>query len=592
MVWALFLLRPYLQGTRFVVRTDHKALRWMLHMDGAHGRLVRWRLRLAEFDYTVETKPGRYHHAADTMSRLETTGVDKTPIPEELPLLTLANFARGWTKPDYRADKDYTPLTVDRLLKAQAEDKRTQAVRKEMDRNTHSRFGESPEGLLVRLSPLDRAVQVYVPVPLRQEVLRLEHDPAHAGHPGMNKMYTSMRRTYYWESMAADVYTYVAQCAACSRRTVGNRRRTNLLRLFPAAHPFTDVTLDLLGPLPVTKAGNRFLLVIVDRFTKMTRVTPMPREDAETVASAFCDTWVASYGPPNTLLTDNGTQLTSNYFRGVCNMMGIRTKTSTTYHPQTQGQVKRYNRTIVNQLKVYVEEHQDRWDELVSILSLAYNSRPQKNTGVAPLEFVVPDRVRTMSLERLPASPYPSTGAPKTAKDWREYQRARIRNLVYKVRLALAASQRRYKRAYDARVHEVNKAIEVGDWVYLDSFADKARKKLDPTVTGLHKVVGRGERTFTVLLDGYPEVVSSDHVARAPVPQGQEDVESARGQPQEAVVPVDREDTGEEYVWERFVDHDKGDDGRLWLLTRWWGYSPAEDTWEPWTKFDRAKVDQ
>lgn len=60
MVWALFLLRPYLQGTRFVVRTDHKALRWMLHMDGAHGRLVRWRLRLAEFDYTVETKPGRY----------------------------------------------------------------------------------------------------------------------------------------------------------------------------------------------------------------------------------------------------------------------------------------------------------------------------------------------------------------------------------------------------------------------------------------------------------------------------------------------------------------------------------------------------
>lgn len=94
MVWALFLLRPYLQGTRFVVRTDHKALRWMLHMDGAHGRLVRWRLRLAKFDYTVETKPGRYHHAADTMSRLETTGVDKTPIPEELPLLTLANFAR------------------------------------------------------------------------------------------------------------------------------------------------------------------------------------------------------------------------------------------------------------------------------------------------------------------------------------------------------------------------------------------------------------------------------------------------------------------------------------------------------------------
>jgi len=87
--------------------------------------------------------------------------------------------------------------------------------------------------------------------------------------------------------------------------------------------------------------------------------------------------------------------------------MGITNLYSTTYHPQTQGQVERYNRTIVAQLKAYVEDHQDTWDELVSVLNLAYNSRPQQSTGVAPLELVVPERVRTLALESLPKDPYP-----------------------------------------------------------------------------------------------------------------------------------------------------------------------------------------
>jgi len=68
--WESLLLRPFVEGTRFIVRTDHAALKWMLHMDSAHGRLARWRLQLAEFDYVVQTRPGASHPAADTMSRI------------------------------------------------------------------------------------------------------------------------------------------------------------------------------------------------------------------------------------------------------------------------------------------------------------------------------------------------------------------------------------------------------------------------------------------------------------------------------------------------------------------------------------------
>lgn len=590
-IWALFLLRPYLQGTRLVVRTDRTALKWMLHMDGAHGRLARWRVRLAEFNYTVESRPGQHHRAADVMSRLATTGDDKGPIPDEIPsLLTLANFVQGWVQPTFKSDRRYPPLTIRRILEAQGKDQRCKELREEMNSNANSRYGETPEGLLIRLAPLDRAVQMVVPKSLQREVMTLEHEPGHAGHPGVNKMYASMRRVFYWESMVADVYAFVTDCPACAKGKVQGRRRTNYLKLFPATEPFTEVCLDLLGPLPETSNGNVYLVVIVDRFTKLTRVVPIAREDADTVVSAFLDTWVASYGPPDTLLTDNGPQLASTHFRGVCGMLGIKHVTSTTDHPQTQGQVERYDRTIVTQLRTYVEDHQDRWDELASVLTVAYNSRPHQSTGVAPFEFVAPDRVRTFALDRLPESPYPKqfTGDPRQA---REARRAHLRNLAFKVRKNLDLAQRRYKKGYDNRVQPAHQALRVGDWIYVDTH-DKDRKKLDQRVKGPYRILSRDDRTFTILDGVTLDRVSSDHVARAPTPAGETDSTSTLRGLQEPVVPSDHEDIGVSFVWERFVGHDRDQDGELWVLVRWWGYDAFEDTWEPAHKFDRAKVIQ
>ena len=370
-------------------------------MDGAHGRLARWRLRLAEFNYVVQTRPGASHHAADTMSRISTPAGDDGPIPDAVPCLALPNSSAAWQLPPQTEGGDLSPLTLAELLERQAEDDRCKEVRAAMDGNDKSRFREDPNGLLVRTAPLDGATQVYVPTHMRYGVMMREHYPPQAGHPGANKMYTSMRRWFYWECMVVDVYAFVANCVQCARNRVGKRRKTNYLKTFPPTEPLTDLCMDLLGPLPRTEAGNEHLLVIVDRFSKMTRAIPLQRIDAESIAAAFLDYWVAAYGPPATVLSDNGPQFRSTYFQGVCSLLGISNRYSTTYHPQTNGQVERYNRTIVGQLRTYVEDHQDRWDELVSMLKLAYNSRPQQSTGVAPLEFVTPERVRSLSVERL-----------------------------------------------------------------------------------------------------------------------------------------------------------------------------------------------
>jgi len=367
--------------------------------------------------------------------------------------------------------------------------------------------------------------------------------------------------------MVVDVNAFVANCTQCARNRVGKRRKTNYLKTFPPTEPLTDLCMDLLWPLPRTAAGNEHLLVIVDRFSKMTRAISLQRIDAETIAASFLDHWVAAYGPPATVLSDNGPQFRSTFFQGVCSLLGIFNRYSTTYHPQSSGQVERYSWTIVGQLRTYVEDRQDRWVELVSMLTLAYNSRPQQSTGVAPLEFVTPERVRSLSVERLVGSPAPeeTDGSPRGV---REGIRARLRNLIHKVRKSLTLTQRRYKRNYEARVRPVNKDVHAGDWVFVDGHT-RTKYKLGTRAAGPCKVLSRGEGTFSLDIGGYPETVSSDHVTAAPGPPGNpQTLLQNLCVRQDNVFPKGHQHTGKKLVWEAFVGHEVADDGTLRRRTR------------------------
>jgi len=128
------------------------------------------------------------------------------------------------------------------------------------------------------------------------------------------------------------------------------------LTLFPATEPLTDLSVDIFGTIPANKAGNRFILVITDRFSKLTRVVAFRRITAISVASATIDAWVACYGPPDRILSDQGPQFMSNFFIAVMKVQGTETVRTTAYHPQTNSQVNRYNRTMTTQLRHYVTD--------------------------------------------------------------------------------------------------------------------------------------------------------------------------------------------------------------------------------------------
>jgi Integrase zinc binding domain/Integrase core domain len=288
-------------------------------------------------------------------------------------------------------------LQQDEIIREQTRDPecRENAARSGSD----TLFDVDDHGLLVWRAPLDGSRQIVIPAVLRPRLLHLEHFPKVAGHPGMTKMFRSMRKRFLWKHMAADVSETIRQCPICAKNRVNERKRTSFLKLFPASSPLDYVSMDILGPLPKTKHGNLFLLVITDRFSKLMRTVPLWTITALSVAKAFCEAWLFSYGPPRYLLTDNGAQFAPKFFLAVCRELGIAKVFTTAYHPQTNGQVERFNRTINNSLRGYLSGRQSDWDEFTSALTFGYNCRIKSSLGFTPFDLVLSRPPPPLSVE-------------------------------------------------------------------------------------------------------------------------------------------------------------------------------------------------
>ena len=153
--------------------------------------------------------------------------------------------------------------------------------------------------------------------------------------------------------------------------------------------PLEEVAIDLLGPLPKSDNGKRHLLVISCRFSKLTQLVPLRTITAYHVAVAFCTHWVFKYGPPRTLLSDNGPQFASRLFQSVCLELGTRNIFTSTYHPQTNGQVERFNRTFLSMVRNYVNDNQTDWDRYAGALSYAYNTHIHRSTLTTPFDLIL-----------------------------------------------------------------------------------------------------------------------------------------------------------------------------------------------------------
>ena len=281
-------------------------------------------------------------------------------------------------------------LTSNEILDAQPHDYFCQTVLTRQSRKTDSAFYEDEYGLLRRRHPTMNDIdQILLPETLKPRVLNLAHYSKLAGHPGQTRMYHQVRSAYQWPRMASDIYRTFRTCNSCAKNRAKLRKRTHPLRLFPAQRPLESLSIDILGPLTKTKKGHRFLVVITERFTKLMQVIPLRRIAAYTVAVAFVEGWICKYGPPKTLISDNGKQFAPKFFQAVRSLLGLSNIVMSTYHPQMNGQVELCNRTILAMLRNYVNEHQDDGDRYATALTYADNNHVHRSAGTTPFPLVL-----------------------------------------------------------------------------------------------------------------------------------------------------------------------------------------------------------
>ena len=142
------------------------------------------------------------------------------------------------------------------------------------------------------------------------------------------------------------------------------------------------------GPLPVTEAGNKYLLIAMDYFSKWPEAYPLPNQEAVTVAEVLVKELVCRFGIPLYIHSDQGCNFESAVFAEMCDLLGMVKTRTTPRHPQSDGMVERFNWTLETQLSVFVDDHQRDWDQLVPLMLMAYRSTVHECTGCSPTSLM------------------------------------------------------------------------------------------------------------------------------------------------------------------------------------------------------------
>ncbi|UYV71623.1 hypothetical protein LAZ67_8003894, partial [Cordylochernes scorpioides] len=360
-VWSISKLRPYLYGRHFKIVTDHHALCWLKNLKDPTGRLARWALKIQEYNFEIIHKSGKKHLDADGLSR--------GPLPEN-----------EW-------DEDYERLFLNQII--DEKDDFIENIKENLSGNKRSitqNFKEE-NGCLYKKNPNPEGREwlLVVPKKRRKEIMSEYHNHMLNGHLGVARTTYRLKNKYYWPSMLKDVSEFVKTCHLCQSRKGSNQLPSGLLQPIPPAnYPFERIGIDFVGPLPSTKRRRKWIIVLTDYYTKYAETKAVPEATVKEVSTFLIEHIFLRHGAPRFLISDRGSQFTSNLMKEVMKMCKVKHCFTTSYHPQTNGLTERLNRTLINMISMYVNTDQKNWDEILPFITHAYNTTIQETTGYSP----------------------------------------------------------------------------------------------------------------------------------------------------------------------------------------------------------------
>jgi hypothetical protein len=422
---ALKQFHHYLYGQEVLLRTDNAAVSWMKSLKVPTGQVARWLQELGTYNLTVIHRAGKSHNNADALSRkpckvcarqqeLSLANDDNNNGDQDVQKVRVTTrkgasqainnelsenhlLLDGWNATEI-ANEQLSDPEIGPLLSA----KLAGVSRPNWSAISHGKAAlkslwrqwdrlEIKGGMMYRLfvTPSGNVIyQLVVPSKKRKEVMYHHHDVPTAGHLGVNKTLEKIRNGFYWPGMSITAKQYCQKCDTCTVRNLSKENNKAPLGNYIVGEPMERVMMDILGPLPTTKSGNKYILVISDWFTKWSESIAIPDQEAKTIAEAFVCNFVTRFGVPLQLYTDQGRNFESKLLLEVCQLLNIEKTHSTSMRPQANGMVERMNRTILSMLSKYCQANQYNWDRFLPLVMMAYRSSNQSSTKVSPNKMV------------------------------------------------------------------------------------------------------------------------------------------------------------------------------------------------------------
>lgn len=317
-----------------------------------------------------------------------------------------------------------------------------------------------------RWRPRDRPAevcdQIVLPHLFRPNVLAMAHDIPMAGHLGRERTLHRVRKRFWWPSIVTDVREYCQSCPPC-QRVARKPTRVPMVPLPVIGEPFRRIAMDMVGPLPRTAGGHRFILVVCDYATRYPEAFPLRDATAPRVAEKLLELF-SRHGIPHEILTDQGTNFTSALLKELYRLLGTKSITTSPYHPQTDGLVERFNQTLKLMLRKTLQTERRSWDKLIPLVLFAYRDVPQETTGFSPFEMVY-SRDPRGPLDVLHSAWIPQQEETDDIAKYVLRVRERMEAAQEAVTASVERAQQKQKTWYDRTARE--RQYQVGDKVML-----------------------------------------------------------------------------------------------------------------------------